>query len=66
MDYQPCGVVVHDNGSVTYIGGCADSPECVAKVNAINKEKREKEAEQLRANLEYSQEATEAWKHKWK
>ena len=27
LDYQPCGVVIHEDGSVTYIGGCADSPE---------------------------------------
>ena len=44
LDYQPCGVVVHEDGSVTYIGGCSDSPERVAEVDAINKAKREKEA----------------------
>ena len=43
LDYQPCGVVVHEDGNVTYIGGCADSPERVAEVNAINKAKRETE-----------------------
>lgn len=41
LDYQPCGVVVHEDGSVTYIGGCGDSPERVAEVNAINKAQRE-------------------------
>lgn len=30
LDYQPCGVVVHEDGSVTYISGCADSPKRVA------------------------------------
>ena len=59
LDYQPCGVVVHEDGSVTYIGGCADSPERVAEVNAINKAKREKEAAQRKASLERSQEAVE-------
>lgn len=59
LDYQPCGVVVHEDGSVTYIGGCADSPERVAEVNAINKAKREKEAAQRKASLERSQEAAE-------
>lgn len=34
--YEPGGVVVHEDGSVTYIGGCSDSPERVAEVNAIN------------------------------
>ena len=59
LDYQPCGVVVHEDGSVTYISGCADSPERVAEVNAINKAKREKEAAQRKASLERSQEAAE-------
>lgn len=57
LDYQPCGVVIHEDGSVTYIGGCADSPERVAEVNAINKAKREKEATQRKENIERSQEA---------
>ena len=59
LDYQPCGVVVHEDGNVTYIGGCADSPERVAEVNALNKAKREKEAAQRKASLERSQEAAE-------
>ena len=59
LDYQPCGVVVHEDGSVTYIGGCGDSPERVAEVNAINKAKREKEAAQRKASIERSQEAAE-------
>ena len=57
--YEPGGVVVHEDGSVTYIGGCSDSPERVAEVNAINKAKREKEAAQRKASLERSQEAVE-------
>ena len=59
LDYQPCGVVVHEDGSVTYIGGCGDSSERVAEVNAINKAKREKEAAQREASMERSQEAAE-------
>lgn len=59
LDYQPCGVVIHEDGNVTYIGGCADSPERVAEVNAINKAKREKEAAQRKASMERSQEAAE-------
>ena len=62
LDYQPCGVVIHEDGSVTYIGGCADSPERVAEVNAINKAKREKEAAQRKANMERSREAAEEQK----
>ena len=59
LDYQPCGVVVHEDGSVTYIGGCSDSPERVAEVNAINKAKREKEAAQRKTSMERSQEAAD-------
>ncbi|MCM1468259.1 MAG: DUF6033 family protein [Alistipes sp.] len=54
LDYQPCGVVIHEDGSVTYISGCADSPERVAKVNAINRAKREKQAALRKAGLERS------------
>jgi len=50
--YEPGGVVVHEDGTVTYIGGCSDSPDRVAKVNAINKAKKEKEAAQQKANME--------------
>lgn len=55
--YEPGGVVVHEDGSVTYIGGCSDSPERVREVNEINKAKREKEAAQRKQNIERSQEA---------
>ena len=57
LDYQPCGVVVHEDGIVTYIGGCADSLERVAQVNAINRAKREKQAAQRKAAFERSEEA---------
>ena len=57
--YEPGGVVVHEDGSVTYIGGCSDSPERVREVNEINKAKREKEAAQRRESMERSQEAAE-------
>ncbi len=59
LDYQPCGVVVDEDGSVTYIGGCSDSPERVREVNEINKAKREKEAAQRKTSLERSKEAAE-------
>lgn len=60
--HEPCGVVVHEDGSVTYIGGCGDSPERVAEVNAINKAKHEKEAKQRKELLERSQEEAERQK----
>ena len=57
--YEPGGVVVHEDGSVTYIGGCSDSPERGRGGNEINKAKREKEAAQRRESMERSQEAAE-------
>lgn len=61
--FEPGGVVVHEDGSVTYICGCSDSPERVAEVNAINKAKREKQAKQRKDSLERSQEAARQRKH---
>ena len=58
LDYQPCGVVIHEDGSVTYIGGCADSPERVAEVNKINKAKMEKKAKQQKEYLEHISETS--------
>lgn len=46
--FEPCGVVVHEDGTVTYICGCSDSPERVAEVNKINAEKAKKKAERQR------------------
>ncbi|MBP3507578.1 MAG: hypothetical protein J6K43_14410 [Lachnospiraceae bacterium] len=57
--FEPGGVVIHEDGTVTYICGCSDSPERVAEVNAINKAKREKEAAQRKASLERSQTVAE-------
>lgn len=53
--YEPGGVVIHEDGSVTYIGGCSDSPERVAEVEAENKEKQKKRAELRKKALERRQ-----------
>jgi hypothetical protein len=58
--FQPAGVVVHKDGSVTYLCGCSDSPERVAKVNAINRARDEKRVALRQAALERAaQEAAE-------
>lgn len=57
--FEPAGVVVHKDGTVTYICGCSDSPERVAQVNAINKAKREKQAARREEAFEHSREAAE-------
>ncbi|MCM1158845.1 MAG: DUF6033 family protein [Ruminococcus flavefaciens] len=59
LTFESCGVIVHEDGSVTHICGGGDSPEKVAKVAAENKAKREKEAAQRKANMERSREAAE-------
>lgn len=51
LTFEPCGVVVHDDGTVTYICGGGDSPEKVAQVNAINAARDAKRAAQRRAIL---------------
>lgn len=57
--FEPAGVVVHKDGTVTYICGCSDSPERVAQVKAINKAKQEKRAVQRKAAFERSREEAE-------
>ena len=57
--FEPAGVVVHEDGTVTYIAGCSDSPERVAQVKEEQKARSEKRAEQRREQLERSQEEAE-------
>jgi len=57
LTFEPCGVVVHEDGTVTYICGGGDPPERVAEVNRINAEKAKKKAEQQR---QYQEQAAEA------
>lgn len=57
LTFEPCGVVVHEDGTVTYICGGGDSPERVAEVNRINAEKARKRAEQRR---QYQEQAVAA------
>ena len=59
LTFESCGVIVHEDGTVTHICGGGDSPEKVAKVAAENKAKREKEAKQRKEILERSREAAE-------
>lgn len=63
LTYEPCGVVIHADGTVTCICGGGDSPERVAQVNAINKAKREKQAAQRKARerMWLEQEAERDW-----
>ena len=52
-----CGVVVHEDGTVTYYLSGEESPEKKAKVEAEQKAKQEKKAARRQENLKRSQEA---------
>ena len=52
LTFEPCGVVVHSDGTVTYICGGGDPPEKVAKVAAENRAKMKKKAQKLREYME--------------
>ena len=54
-----CGVVVHEDGTVTYYLSGEESPEKKAKVEAEQKAKQEKKAARHQENLKRSQEAVE-------
>lgn len=56
LTFEPCGVVVHDDGTVTYICGGGDTPERVAQVNAINAARDAQRAKVRRLYIESSME----------
>jgi len=53
------GVVIHEDGSVTYYLSGEESPEKKAEFEAAQKEKREKKAAERKENLKYTQDAAE-------
>lgn len=57
LTFEPCGVVIHEDGTVTYICGGGDPPERVAEVNRINREKAAKKAAQQRQRQAQAAEA---------
>ena len=65
LNYEPCGVVIHEDGSVTYISGCSDSPERVAEVNRIHAEEAKKKAEQQKQYQEQSAAAAAQRRAMW-
>lgn len=58
-----CGVVIHEDGKVTYYLSGEESPEKKAKFEAAQKEKREEKAIKRKENLERSKEAYEKRKN---
>ena len=47
LNYEPGGVIIHEDGAVTYIGGCEDSAERVAEVNELNLLKHKQQLEYI-------------------
>lgn len=54
--FESCGVVIHEDGTMTEICGCRDSDERVAEVEREHREKLEKEAAKRKEYIERAQE----------
>ena len=53
LTYEPCGVAIHEDGTVYYIGGGTETPERRAKIEAEQKAKRETKFKRRREQQEY-------------
>ena len=55
LTYEPCGVAIHEDGTVYYIGGGTETPERKAQIEAAQKAKREKKFKHRQEQREYIQ-----------
>ncbi len=55
LTYEPCGVAIHEDGTVYYIGGGTETPERKAQIEAAQKAKREKKYKRRQEQQEYIQ-----------
>ena len=65
LTFEPCGVVIHEDGTVTYICGGGDPPEKIAKVAAENQAKQEKRAKRRKELAELSAERALLQRKMW-
>lgn len=65
LTFEPCGVVIHEDGTVTYICGGGDPPEKVAKVAAENRAKVQKRVERNKELAELSAERSAQRRALW-
>ena len=70
LTYEPCGVAIHEDGTVYYIGGGTETPERKAQIEAAQKAQREKKLKRRREQQEYIQQLilqkqTNALAEKW-
>ncbi len=54
LSYEPCGVAIHEDGTVYYIGGCTETPERKAKIAAAQKAKEEQKIKHLQEQRDYN------------
>ena len=59
LTYEPCGVAIHEDGTVYYIGGCTETPERKAQIEAAQKAKREKKFKRRQEQQQYIQQLTQ-------
>ena len=55
LTYEPCGVAIHEDGTVYYIGGGTETPERKAQIEAAQKAKREKKFKHRQEQQAYIQ-----------
>lgn len=59
LTYEVCGAVIHEDGTLTLICGGGDSPERVAEVNRINRERDEARALARKLYFQQSRQASQ-------
>ena len=54
LTYEPCGVAIHEDGTVYYIGGGTETPERKAKIIAAQRAKEAKKLKHWQEQQEYN------------
>ena len=54
LTYEPCGVAIHKDGTVYYIGGGTETPERKAKIEAAQKAQRERKLKHIQEQRDYN------------
>ena len=66
LNYEPCGVVIHEDGSVTYISGCNnDTPETRARIKAEQAAKRARREKYHKLSEEAAERRRELAEWQW-
>ena len=66
LNYEPCGVIIHEDGSVTYISGCNnDTPETRARIKAEQAAKRARREKYHKLSEEAAERRRELAEWQW-